>query len=98
MNAPAAIKLDPVAAFMPWATLDERTLRRRMLAFQQRAGTRARQCEDDRARGLWWLICDLAAENAFAPQPKGQLEDLLATLTRLALCAGALERLESPRG
>ena len=98
MTAHAPVKADPIAAFMPWVTLDERSLRRRILAFQQRAGTRARHCDDDRARSLWWILADLASENAFASQPKDQLEELLATLTRLALCAGALERWESPRG
>lgn len=98
MNAPTTITTDPVAAFMPWASMEQRELRRRILRFQQRAASRATHCEDDRARGQWWLLCDLAAENAFASQSTIDLEALLALLTRLALCADGLERMGSSRG
>lgn len=98
MSAFAPVDADPLAAFMPWVVDDERSLRRRILTFQQRAGTRARQCEDDRGRSIWWLICDVAAETAFAPALQSHLTEVLENLTRLALCAGAFERWENPRG
>ncbi len=98
MTRHAAIAPDPVAAFMPWVEDTERGLRRRMLAFQQRAGTRARLCEDDRARTLWWMICDTAASYAFAPASPAILHDLLKTLARLSLCADAFERGGSAHG
>jgi hypothetical protein len=66
MTAHAPVTADPVAAFMPWVEGTERNLRRRLLAFQHRAGSRARLCQNDRARSLWWTICDTAADNAFA--------------------------------
>lgn len=98
MTAHSPVRPDPVATFMPWAKPDERDIRRRVLAFQQRAGTRARQCNQDRARSLWWLINSLAGETAFAPMPPVDLEEVLTTLTRLALCAGAIERWEASDG
>jgi hypothetical protein len=98
MTAHAPIKTDPVAAFMPWVEDNERGLRRRLLAFQQRAGTRARTSDNDQARTLWWMICDTAAGNAFAPASPSHLQDVLAALSRLSLSADAFERWESPRG
>lgn len=95
MNAPAAIALDPVAAFMPWEEPGKRALRRRILRCQQRAATRACQCESGRAKTQWWIIVALAAERAFAPASEEALRDLLALIARLALCADGLERLDS---
>jgi hypothetical protein len=77
---------------MPWARKDERALRRRLLAFQQRAGTRSRQSEDDRARFQWMLAHEIAAESAFAAAAPEHLEEVLQTITRIAMVAGSLER------
>lgn len=90
MNAP--MKVDTLTSMMPWLSDDERKLRQRLLNFQQRAATRARQCRDARARSEWWLACDLAQEAVFAPALKNHLEERLHTIVRIALTAGALER------
>lgn len=91
-SAPSQVRPDPVAAFMPWAQEEERSLRRRLLAFQQRAGTRSRQSEDDRARFQWMLAHEIAAESAFATAPAEHLQEVLQTITRIAMVAGSLER------
>lgn len=98
MTLHSSIKANPVAAFMPWVEGTERDLRRRMLTFQQRAGTRARASESDRARALWWMICDTAASHAFAPSSPQHLQEVLTALTRLSLSADAFERWEVPCG
>ena len=90
MNSP--LKIDTLGTMMPWLSEEDRKLRQRLLSFQQRAGTRARQCQDDRARAQWWLACDLAQEMVFAPAPEGHIEERLRTITRIALTAGAMER------
>ena len=96
MTAHSPIRPDPIAAFMPWSKPEERDLRRRVLCFQQRASTRAKQSGSARARSLWWLIVDIAAENALTSAPPGRLDEVLILLTRTALCAGALELWETP--
>lgn len=96
MTVHSPVRLDPVAAFMPWAKPEERELRRRVLAFQQRASCRAVQSNSDRARGLWWLIADIAAEHAFTPASAAHLEEVLTLMTRTALCADQIERWEAP--
>lgn len=98
MSVHAPIKPDPVAAFMPWVEDTERGLRRRLLCFQQRAGTRAHIAESDPARTLWWMICDTAASHAFAPSTPAHLQDVLTALTRMSLSADAFERWENPHG
>ena len=96
MNAHTTVKADPVAAFMPWVKPEERDLRRRVLVFQQRASTRACRSESDRARGLWWLIVEIAAETAFTPATAAHLEEVLQLLTWQAHCANGIERWEAP--
>ena len=96
MNAHTTIEADPVAAFMPWVQPEERDLRRRVLVFQQRASMRACRSESDRARGLWWLIVEIAAETAFTPATTAHLEEVLQLLTWQAHCANGIERWEAP--
>ena len=96
MNAYTAVKADPVAAFMPWVKPDERDLRRRVLVFQQRASMRACRSESDRARGLWWLIVEIAAETAFTPATAGHLEEVLQMMLWQAHCANRIERWQAP--
>jgi hypothetical protein len=87
---------DPIAAFMPWIVGDERALRNRLLIFRQRARTRARQSHDDLAYSQWMLARDLADMWATEPAPKDHLQDVLQTVARIALTAGAIERWSSP--
>lgn len=91
MTAPSHKTADPISAFMSWVTEDERALRRRLLGFQQTAGTRARQTTDERARHEWKLAQQLASEHVFGPAGADRLQEVLRTVTRIALTANNLE-------
>lgn len=92
MTAHTTVKPDPVAAFMPWVEENERQLRRRVLRCQQTASTGAINCTSDRARTLYWIACDIAAETAFAPASQDHLRDVIANIARLFMAAGAIEQ------
>lgn len=98
MTVHAPVKPDPVAAFMPWVEEDERQLRRRVLKCQQISSTRATSATSDRARTLYWIACDIAAETAFAPAKPDHLKDVLATLARMFMAAGAIEGWSNDHG
>ena len=98
MTAHSPVKADPIGALMQWVEGSERSLRRRLLAFQHRASSRARLCENDRARSLWWIICDTAADNAFAPAAPAHLEEVLRSLTYLSMAADSFQNWEDSRG
>lgn len=98
MTAHAPVKPDAIEAFMPWATADERQLRRRILNCQQIASTRAPRAGSDRARLFYWTACDIAAATVFASSSGDHLQEVLDTLVRLFLVAGAVERWETTDG
>ena len=96
MTAHSPVRPDPLTTFMPWVKPDERDLRRRVLDFQQRASMRACRSESDRARGLWWLIVEIAAETAFTPATAGHLREVLQMMLWQAHCANRIERWQAP--
>jgi hypothetical protein len=98
MTACVPESADPVAAFMPWLGENERQLRRRILRCQQTSATSARTAGSDRARGLYWTACEIAGETAFAPASPEHLQDVIATLTRLFMAAGAIEDWSAAHG
>lgn len=91
MTVQTPVKPDPLASFMPWIEEDERQLRRRVLRCQQMSSSSARNATSDRARTIYWIACDIAAETAFAPATTDHLKDILATLARMFMAAGSIE-------
>lgn len=91
MTVHTAVTAYPLATFMPWLEENERQLRRRILRCQQLSSTNATLVTDERARGIFWSACDIAAETAFAPVTGDRLRDVLATVTRMFMAANSIE-------
>ena len=80
-------KLDPIDAFVPGASDDEKALRRRVHGVQGAATARASHSPSGKARTLFWQAAQAAAEWTFAPASKDQLRDVLRACSQM-LCAG----------
>lgn len=91
-------QLDPIDVFAPWATEDEKGLLRRIQRAQAAAQARAARSKHGRARTLYWWASQFAADWTFQRAPVDELQDVIASLSRTFLVAGAVERLEAPDG
>ena len=90
--------LDPVTVFAPWASDDERELRRRIHRAQTVAVARASREEHDDARYLYYLAGQVASEWLFRRVDRGQLERVLWGLNQLFLAADHFRQAEAACG
>ncbi len=88
--------IDPVGVFAPWAGEEEKALRVRIHKARDVAQARASRSKHGRARTFYWLAAQMASDWVFSRAPNEDLADVLASLSRLFLVAGSVERLEAP--
>ncbi len=88
--------IDAIATFAPWASENERALRRRIHRAHGSAMARAQRSRHGRARAIFWLAAQMSGDWTFARAATEDLEDVLKTLSYLFLAAGAIERVEAP--
>lgn len=67
--------LDAVATFAPWASEDERALRRRVHRAQGAAMARAQRSHHGRARSIYWIAAQMSSGWTFARAPNEDLEE-----------------------
>lgn len=87
---------DAIDVLAPWATDDERALRRRIHRAQAAATAKATRSRHGRARALYWWTSQWASDWTFERASIEDLKDVIAGLSRAFLIAGAVERLEAP--
>lgn len=95
---PAQTQLHAVDVFAAWSEGDERTLRIRIHNARDIAQARACRSKHGRARTIYWLAAQMAADWVFKRAAVGDLKDVIDNLTRLFLVAGSTERMEAPDG
>ena len=95
MNAVSRIETDPIGLFMPWIEESERFLRRRLLKARNLASATAWHCRSEKARTLYWIVNEAAAEWMLTPADPEDLKELADSLVWLFTVAGTFERLEA---
>lgn len=82
--------------FAPWAGPEERALRVRIHRARDVAQARASRSKHGRAKQVYWIAAQMAGDWVFCRTEIDLLKDVLASLARLFLVAGSIERLETP--
>ncbi len=91
-------QLHAVDVFAAWTSDAERPLRIRIYRARDRMIARANRSRHGRARTIYWLGSQMAADWAFWRATTDDLQEVLATLSRIFLIAQSIERLERPDG
>jgi hypothetical protein len=92
-------QLDPVTVFAPWASDEERELRRRIHRAQSVALARASREDHGEARCLYYLVSQVASEWVFRRvDDRRQLERVLWGLNQLFLAADHFRQAEAAYG
>ena len=90
-GAEQARSTDPISRYFPWASLEERRIRARLLDAQALAASRAHTAQSERSWSVFRIILDTAADWAFRAAPLREVAD---QLVRLWCIGDAFERLE----
>ena len=89
-------RLDPIDVFAPQAGEDEKALRRRIHRAHGAATARAQRSQHGRARTVYWITAQLAADWVFQQASVDELQEIISALARMFMVAAAFERLEAP--
>lgn len=92
----ADTQLHAVDLFADWYSDVERPLRIRIYQARDRMLARVNRSKHERARTIYWIGAQMAADWAFWRAGAEELNDVLAALTRIIMVADTIERLESP--
>ena len=94
MTALSRIQADPIEIFWPNDAPGDKLLRRKLMAGQPWAAAHATRTQSATARALFWQICDICGQWAFAPATTDQLGDVVQAVGHMRKAAASFERAE----